>query len=121
MPAVFNIMYSNGNVILNGTIAATSCLGPLTATNNGTVSDGDSAELSCSLPAPSNLPITGGSWRRKTPDVILAALMREQSVVKWNSTTVSNKVSVSDQNLNPDFNMKLKKVKTKNAYCVCPF
>lgn len=94
-------------------IVATSCLGPLTATNV-TISEGESAKLSCSLPSASSLPIIGGSWKRKSPsDVVFPTLKWEHSVVKWNSTNVNtDKVSIIDQNLNPDFNVMLKKVKT---------
>ncbi|MCJ8728867.1 hypothetical protein PDJAM_G00009030 [Pangasius djambal] len=92
-------------------------VGPLNTAGEVTTYEGDPAELPCFLPAPSRLPITGGSWTHEnTSDISFPALMRTGSVVKWNSTGVSaDKVTFSDEPLNKHFNVTLKRVKDDDA------
>lgn len=116
-----NIMY--GNFFVNGMIATSTCLlssGPLNTSVEVKAYEGDTAELLCFLPAPSKLRIKGGSWTRDpASDVHFPTLIWTQNHLKWNSTSVKpNRVTFSDQELNPHFNVALKKVKTKNVYCV---
>lgn len=117
MHSVCNIRY--GNFIVNSIIAATSCLGPLITPQNVTIREGGDAELSCSLNSTNRLPITGGSWRREpSSGVIFPALIRTKSGVQWNSTGVNTaKVKVIEKDPHTNFNVILKKVKTKNVYC----
>ncbi|MCI4374711.1 hypothetical protein PGIGA_G00009080 [Pangasianodon gigas] len=92
-------------------------VGPLNTTEEVATYEGDTAVLPCFLPAPSTLPITGGSWTSETAsDISFPALMRTNSVVKWNSTGVStDKVTFTDQHLNKYFNVTLKRVKHDDA------
>ncbi|XP_026795554.3 CD4-2 molecule, tandem duplicate 2 [Pangasianodon hypophthalmus] len=92
-------------------------VGPLNTTEEVTTYEGGIAELPCFLPAPSTLPITGGSWTSETASHIsFPALMRTNSDVKWNSTGVStDKVTVRDEQLNKYFNVTLKRVNADDA------
>lgn len=106
--------------VVNGMIATKSCFlstGPLNTSKEVKTSEGASAVLTCFLPAPSKLPITGGFWTYKSiSDIRISTLTKSQNAIKWNTTDVGSKrVKLSNNELKTDFSVTLEKVKNKNV------
>lgn len=92
-------------------------VGPLNTPREVKTHEGGSAVLPCFLPTKSQLPITGGSWKREShSDIRFPVLMRKQNAVQWNSTDVSiDKVTFTEQEVMTNFSVTLKKVKVADA------
>ncbi|KAF4088375.1 hypothetical protein AMELA_G00082280 [Ameiurus melas] len=92
-------------------------VGPLKTPEEAKTHEGGSAELQCNLPATSQLPIIGGSWKREPhSDIRFPVLVRKQNGVQWNNTDVSHdRVSFTEKEVNTDFSVTLKKVKLDDA------
>ncbi|XP_060777587.1 CD4-2 molecule, tandem duplicate 2 [Neoarius graeffei] len=92
-------------------------VGPLNTSKEVKTSEGASAELTCLLPAPSKLPITGGFWAYNSISGIrISTLINSQNTIKWNTTDVGSKrVKLSNSELKTDFSVTLEKVKQEDA------